>query len=214
MSFAKSRLGRFLLLLPLITFLSISFGVASLVQASGPASVSVKMTQPETRANDNQVLVTLSAEQATEIYGVEFIMDFNPDELQVIEVLGGNCAQNTMINLVENTTGAVRYATMELARRTTRSPETCTIAQVMFEVNTDIERSTVMLNDMILVGPNAQIEAEAPSTINVSTNISPTAITLSNLVANSTSLSNWLAVLGLITVLGSLMAWRMKYNNA
>jgi len=218
-SLAKRRPSRFLFILPIIALLCGLFAFSSPAQAEEEAMVSLDINRA--MSDDNKMVATLTAHNVADLYGTEFIMSFNPDELQVvdadpdkdgIQIGAGNCTPNQMnINLVSSTTGAVRYASMELSHRTTRGPQSCTIAQITFEVQSEeIERSTLEFEDVILVGPTAQIEANVPSSVDIPINIVPTAVTLAELGTHSPPPTWSLLILGLTMVAGGRIAWHLK----
>ena len=189
-------------------------------QAEGITTVSVE-TIKTSAINDDIMTITVDVNNVTELYGAEFIMKFNPDELQVVDanpsvsgtqVTAGNCTRNEMnINLVENTTGVIRYASMALTHTATRSVPHCTMAQISFQVQPgSTTESTLEFEDVILVGATEQIDAQVPNVVTISTRSAPTAVTLAELGTNSASPSFPLVLLGLTIVAGGSMMWHLS----
>lgn len=220
-SYSKQSIRHLLLPIVALSLFFTFFAFASPTSADGGATVKTTVTDAAQGAfaEDDVMILTLDIEGVTDLHATEFILNFDPAEMQVIDanpsqdgtqIEAGNCTSNDLnINLVENTTGVVRYAAMYLqAAPANRSPS-CVMARIPFKLQAGVSAASIEFDDMILLDSSEQIDANAPSSMYLPS--VPTAVTLANLDANGSS-NQLLLLAGMIamTFLSMGVVWRRR----
>ena len=79
------------------------------------------------------------------------VLDANPNK-DGTQIEAGNCTSNDLnINLVENTTGVVRYASMYLQAAPANRSASCVMARIHFKLQAGVSATSVEFDDMILL---------------------------------------------------------------
>ncbi len=220
-SHSKPSIRYFVLPIMAFTLLFTFFAFASPTSADGGATVKTTVTDAPNGAfaEDEVMILTLNIEGVSDLHATEFIFNFNPAEMQIIDtdankagtqIEAGNCTSNDLnINLVENTTGVVRYASMYLRPAPANRSPSCVMASIPFKLQEGVSAASIEFDDMILLNSSEQIDVNAPGTMYVPS--TPTAISLTGLEATQTS-NPFLLLVGMIgmALLSVGIVWQLR----
>ncbi len=172
---SKKNSGRFVsLFMMALLFLSFIFLTSIAYMQGGGTSMWVAVTD-ERIVEGDPITVTIGLNNADDVFATEFIVEFDPAELQVVDVKpeqdgvqmkDGDCTRHDItVNLVDNEVGTARYSSMQLSQPGTNG--NCVIAYIPFRVLGVLdENTTIDLNfeDTIVLGPAAEITTTPLST--------------------------------------------------
>jgi len=183
----KKKSSRFVsFFIALALFLLFMFLSSIAYMHGGGTSMWVAVTDQRVVEGD-PITVTIGLNNPVDVFAAEFIVTFDPAELQVVDVKpdeegiqikDGDCTRNDITtNLVDNEVGSARYSSMQLSQPGTNTD--CVIAQIPFLVlGVFDENTTIDLNfdDTIIIGPSEQITTTPLATeqVPLPTIVSPT----------------------------------------
>jgi len=182
----QKKSARLALALPMVAFSLFLwfFVLASIGYTDGGPGVWVATQNPPGLVGD-KITVTIGITNVVDLYGAEFIVSFDSSKLQVVDanssmantqIVSGDCATDSRIHLVENTTGVVRYMSSQLSSSPTSGD--CIIAQIPFQIQHAITDGTTInltFDDFILVDSGGSIDVKnKPSIVSLSVSNAPT----------------------------------------
>jgi len=176
MLFLLPRKQKFRFVLPIVglgLFLCL-FMLVSTGQSQANPTVWVALEEPG--VVDDEVTLTVGTSDVVGLYGAEFILNFDSDQLQVvdanpeqaeIQILPGDCAKDSQIHLVENQAGIIRYISSQLSSSPTTGE--CVIAQIPFQLKSSTDTTLDLeVEELILVGASGEIATGvAPATVSL-----------------------------------------------